>query len=166
MKPRIFFLLSLVVIILSANPALAQNGAAAGFEKIKSLVGEWEGEGPYGPVKVSYQIVSGGSALMETFLPANEPSMITMYHLDNGRLMMTHYCSAGNQPRMQAQPPTGEIKSINFTFIDATNLAKLPGSRMQSLTVTFVDEDHFSQVWTWRENGKDIPGTFTFTRKK
>ena len=48
--------------------------------------------------------------------------MISMFHLDGpNRLLITHYCSAGNQPRMQASSsPDG--KTITFTFVDATIL--------------------------------------------
>ncbi len=28
-------------------------------------------------------------------------NMITMFHMDGDRLLMTHYCGAGNQPRMK-----------------------------------------------------------------
>jgi hypothetical protein len=52
---------------------------------------------------VSYQLISGGAAIMERIMPPNEPSMVSIYHLDGDKLMMTHYCSAGNQPRMQAE---------------------------------------------------------------
>src|SRR2546426_8868316 len=28
------------------------------------------------------------------------------------------------------------------------------------------DDDHFTEQWTWRENGKDMTETFRFARKK
>ncbi len=143
------------------------TAAAAAFEKLKSLAGEWQGPGPQGLITISYQIVSGGSAVMETLVPINEPSMVTLYHLDGGKLMMTHYCSIGNQPRMQAEPPrASEIKKLNFAFVAATNLAKPFAGHMAHLTFTFQDQDHFTQVWTWRQEGKDSPALFSLQRKK
>jgi hypothetical protein len=124
MKRCVSILLAFTGITLSAHSVLAQSTAAAGFEKLKALVGEWQGTGPHGKVNLSYQLISGGSALMEILDPISEPSMATIYHLDGDKLVMTHYCSIGNQPRMLAQVPAGEIKNLSFTFVDATNLAK------------------------------------------
>jgi len=128
MKRCAFILLAFAVIALLTSSILAQNKsarapAAVGFEKLKSLVGEWQGTGTQGSTNVTYQLVSNGSALMETLMPPNEPSMVTLYHRDGDKLMMTHYCSFGNQPRMRAEVPAGEIKNLNFTFVDATNMA-------------------------------------------
>jgi hypothetical protein len=166
MKRYLSTLLPLAILMLSANQVSAQSTAAAGFEKLKPLVGEWEGTGPHGSTNISYQLVSGGSAIMETLVPTGEPSMVTMYHLNSDKLMMTHYCSIGNQPRMQAEVLDSEIKKINFTFVDVTNLANRAAGHMIGLTLTFDDKDHLMQVWTWREAGKDKTTTFSFTRKQ
>jgi hypothetical protein len=103
---------------------------------------------------------------MEILDPISEPSMATIYHLDGDKLVMTHYCSIGNQPRMLAQVPAGEIKNLSFTFVDATNLAKPSDGHMRYLTLTFQDKDHLTQVWTWRQDGKDMPATFNLVRNK
>ncbi|MBZ5553790.1 MAG: hypothetical protein LAO21_13790 [Acidobacteriia bacterium] len=47
-----------------------------------------------------------------------------------------------------------------------TNLASPGASHIHHLVVTFDDHAHFTQNWTWRENGKDQSGAFRFTRKK
>jgi hypothetical protein len=166
MKRFISILLSLAVIALAANTVLAQSKAAPGFEKLKSLVGEWQGESPEGPVTVSYQLVSSGHSVMEIIAPGTDKSMVTVYHLNGDKLMMTHYCSVGNQPRMSAQVPAGEIKNLSFTFVDGTNMAKPTDAHMHSLAMTFQDKDHMTQVWTLRKDGKDMPMTFNFERKK
>lgn len=163
MKRFVIILVSLAVV--ATNSAFAQSRAAAGLDKLKSLAGEWMAEGPEGLVNVSYQITSGGTALIETRTPANEPSMVTIFHLDGDNLMMEHYCSAGNQPRMRAELRAGDLKKITFTFIDVTNLAKPSAGYMRGLMFSFVDEEHFTQVWTWREGGKDTSSTFNMKRK-
>lgn len=166
MKRSLSILLSFAVIVLTTNMVLAQSKAAPGFERLKSLVGEWQGQAPDGKqVTVTYQLVSGGHSVMETMAPSGEPSMVTVYHLNGDQLMMTHYCSMGNEPRMNAKVPTGEIKSLNFTFVDATNLAKPTDPHMHSLALTFPDKSHLTQVWTLRKDGKDIPMTFNLERK-
>ena len=92
----------LALMMLTANSAEAQGKGDTSFKNLKMLEGEWEGTNPAGiPVTVTYEVYSGGSAIMEKLQPQGEASMITVYHMDDGNLMMTHYCSAGNQPRMK-----------------------------------------------------------------
>lgn len=160
-------LLGLAVILGPADSASAGTRAASGFERLKALAGEWRAKDAEGqPVNVSYTVVSGGSALVETLAPAKEPSMVTVYHLDGDRLMMTHYCGSGNQPRMLAEVPAGEIQDLTFIFLDATNLAKPSDGHMESLAFTFPDADHVTQVWTWSEAGKKTKTTFDLERKR
>ena len=166
MEQFVSILTMLIVMTVSAHSARATNNAAAGFEKLKSLVGEWQGKTSEGEaVTLSYQLVSSGTALMETLTQANEPNMITIYHLNGDKIMMTHYCSVGNQPRMQAAVPAGDIKSLRFVFLDGANLKSHGDGHIHSLTVTFQDNDHFTQEWTWRDGGKDSHSRHSFTRK-
>jgi hypothetical protein len=92
--------------------------------------------------------------------------MVTMYHMDNNRLMLTHYCAAQNQPRMQAQV-SDDGKTFTFDFIDATNLASPGDGHMRKLVLTIVDKDHFTEHWFFATKGKDDDhGVFQFTRKQ
>ena len=43
--------------------------------------------------------------------------MISMIHLDRDRLLLTHYCPAGDQPPMKASV-SPECKTIMFDFVD------------------------------------------------
>lgn len=80
--------------------------------------------------------------------------------------MMTHFCSAGNQPRMRAAVAAGEIKKLDFDFLDATNLAKPTAGHIHRLSLAFQDQNHLAQTWTWREEGKEKADTFSLTRKE
>jgi hypothetical protein len=91
---------------------------------------------------------------------------VTMYHPDGDHLMMTHYCSAHNQPRMRSQKVPMEIKNIIFDLVEVTNLSAPDAGHMKKLALTFVDQDHFTQEWTWREKGKENAVVIRFERKK
>ncbi len=108
--------------MLAACAALAQWDAQKSFDRLKSLVGSWRGKDADGkPVETSFRNTAGGSALMSEITTGDE-DMISMIHLDGDRLLLTHYCPAGNQSRMKASvSPDG--KTIMFDFIDATNLS-------------------------------------------
>ncbi len=77
--------------------------AAAAFEKLKGLAGSWTGAGPEGEGEAphEYRLASAGTVVMETMYGGTDHEMINMYHLDGDDLVLTHYCSGGNQPRMK-----------------------------------------------------------------
>ena len=71
-----------------------------------------------GKVYLSYELIAGGTALVERERTDKTPEMLTVYHLDGKRLVLTHYCMAGNQPRMEAKsfnPGTGDLASTLST---------------------------------------------------
>lgn len=129
---------------LLATAAFADSNSQTSFEKLKSLQGSWTGKAGDRDIKVSFRVTSGGSALMSEI--QTEEDMISMFHLDGDRLMMTHYCGAGNQPRMVGtMSPDG--KTISFDFLDATNVLSSQPGHMQRLTLTLIDADHHTENW-------------------
>ena len=166
---RILSAIGLTLAIAAAcGPRTSANEkakSAAAFEKLISLVGEWEGTNAAGPVKATYTLVSGGTALMERLQSANEPEMITLYSLDGDHLQMTHYCSAGNQPQMKTATITELNGSLTFQTYQVTGLKTPDDAHMTGLTLTMPDKDHFTQQWTYREKGKSQADVFKFTRK-
>ncbi len=161
---------SILILTLGLVPGIlrARGDANPGFEKLKTLVGEWEGKDTQDkPVRVSYKMVSSGTTLLETLSPGGDSEMVTLYTMDGGEVALTHYCSANNQPRMRTIPNAGDLNELSFTFTGATNLANLGVGHMHRLAITFHDADHFNQEWTWRELGKaDKMEIFRFTRMK
>lgn len=140
------------------------------FERFKSLAGKWEGTtvGKDGgsPERLEYEVVADGSAVMET-CHHGKAVMITMYHLDGGRLMLTHYCMAKNQPRMRATEYAGGGNEVTFTFFDGTNLANRDEGHMDKAWFKFIDADHFNSNWTWYQDGKEQwMEQFGYTRVK
>lgn len=161
--------LLLVLTLSSATGILrARVDANPGFEKLKILVGEWVGQDTQGnPVRVSYKMVSARTALLETLSPGGESEMVTVYTMDGDQVALTHYCSANNQPRMRTVPNAGDANELDFSFVGATNLANPGVGHMHRLVIAFQDDDHFTQEWTWREQGHaDKLEIFRFTRKK
>ena len=140
--------------LLADKPApVATPPANAGFEKMKTLVGDWRGKTAEGdPITVTYRLVAAGSVIEEHLSFAD---MITMYHVNGKNLMLTHYCAAGNQPRMKAAPFKAGDQTLAFVFFDATNMPDKKAMHMHNATFTFVDADHLVAEWTHYEGGKD-----------
>lgn len=135
-----------------SSSGLATN---AQFDRIKALAGNWSGTNKHGKgVKVSYTVVSEGAAVMERSILTEGGSMITMYYPDGDRLMVTHYCSAGNHPRMLAAPTKPGDQDIAFSFFDVTYVQNggANGGYMRGLKFHFADKNHFSQEWTFGWN--------------
>lgn len=134
------------------KPAAAIDATAA-YARLKNLAGNWEANTENGKVRLNYSVIAGGMAVVEREVGEKMPEMLTVYYLDGQRLLLTHYCMAGNQPRMEAKsydPATGDLK---FQFLDATNLA--PGAgHMHNGAFRFVDEDHLASDWQFFENGR------------
>jgi len=153
-----------VAILAAAFAARAASMTTHDWDRLKSLVGSWKGTSEGEPVAVTYALVSNGTALMETLDGHHDTHMITMYAPDGATLLATHYCAAGNQPRMRAQA-SADGKSLAFDFVDVSNGEGAEGEIMQRLVVTFVDADHFNQQWTSRgKDGKNRTSLFQYTR--
>ena len=154
----------------SAPAEAAGNSSPAGaaFEKLKSLVGEWEGRFKEGgqelPATASFRVVSDGSALMNVLGGGTPHEMVTMFHLDNSDLLATHYCAAHNQPRFRLVP-SSEQNVITFDFKDATNLSSPTAPHMVGLKITLLDTNHHYEDWTFLENGRKSTSRFDFRRK-
>ncbi|HZD95858.1 MAG TPA: hypothetical protein VE133_16475, partial [Candidatus Sulfotelmatobacter sp.] len=115
------FMLSVVLISMSTL-TLAQSGgqktqtdAQKSFEKLKTLAGTWEGpvsmdlqeHGKPENTQVSLRVLSRGNSLVHEMKAADMPDdparydhPVTMFYLDGDQLLLTHYCDAGNRPRM------------------------------------------------------------------
>lgn len=170
MRIIVFAVIITVVAVALAGGAPPTSGKSLpAFEKLKTLVGTWQGKDEEGkPVTISYKIVSAGTTLMETLdMAENKEAMITVYHPDGNKVMMTHYCSMGNQPRMRATALSKDGMKLNFKLVDVSNLASKTENYMHGLAFTFKDADHFSQEWTMLMEGKtEHPSMFEFTRAK
>jgi hypothetical protein len=141
------------------SPAADQDsGPAAAFARLKALAGRWEGQSQHGKATLAYELTGGDTVLVEHMQP-----MMTVYHLDGDRLVLTHYCMAGNQPRMAAKsyrPDTGEYVFETFAVGNAKNSR---GGHMGSARIRLVSSDVMESEWTFLENGttaKTVKSTF------
>lgn len=152
-----------LVFLLAAGAALAQSDAQKTFDHLKTLNGHWEGKANGKDLKVDFRPTAGGSAIMSEIL--GEEDMITMFHVDNDRVMATHYCTAGNQPRMVASA-SSDGKTITFNFVDGTNIASPKAGHMDHLVITIADADHHTEDWTFVKDGKELKEHFDLARAK
>ena len=157
---------AVATVVLCATLALGESGAKTTFDALKSLEGTWEGKNTQGQaLKVIFRETAGGSALESEIQGMDKENMVSMIHMDGDRLLMTHYCGAGNQPRMKATlAPDG--KSVAFDYVDATNLASPDAGHMQHVVFAMPDSDHHTEEWTFLDHGKEMKEVFNLQRSK
>ena len=163
MKKYILNTIFPMLLVLTCGAHAAQY---SGFEKIKSLVGSWQGTLPDGkPIDISYREINGG-AIVEIY-HSKDPmwwNMSSVYHAGADRIIMNHYCSWGNHPRMTARFEPAQKDRLKFRFLDMTTTASENGY-MHDNTIYFEDDNHISHHWIWREKGKDTPLVLKLERK-
>jgi hypothetical protein len=159
---RARFLLPLIL-ILAATAAFAQSDAQKSFDKLKTLAGSWDGKSSEGkPMHIVFRVTSQGSALMSEITGYED--MITMFHLDGDRLLMTHYCATGNQPRMVGKM-SADGKSVAFDFLDVTNFTSSQPGHMQQMVLSMPDANHHTEEWTFlTQDGKQMHQRFEVAR--
>ena len=151
----------IAALAFASTLALAQSDAQKAFATLKDMPGTWQGSSPEGPVKVTFKVTAGGSAVMSEIL--GKEDMISMFHMDGGRLLLTHYCTVGNQPRMAASVSL-DAKTFTFTYVDATNLSAPDAGHMQQMILTVVDQNHHTEEWVFVDHGHEHRVTFDLRR--
>ena len=94
--------------------------------------------------------------------PTRNVHPVTMLYLDSDRLTLTHYCDAGNRPRMVARTsPDG--KTVEFDFVDVAGSTQY--GHMHHAVFTVIDANHHTEDWTYMMPGdKPIHAHFDLQR--
>lgn len=148
------------------------KAAESGMASLKALAGTWAGTVDMGGQKTTmeshWRVTAGGTAVEETLFAGTPHEMVSVFHRDGSRLLMTHYCAAGNQPRMRCVSPAADTAAGKFAFEmqDITNLASPDALRMQHATFEVLPTGELRETWTAVANGKaDHTVEFTFSRR-
>jgi hypothetical protein len=168
----------LFVLTLLAAPAFAQSdmqkstakaapsAAQQSFTTMKTFAGEWEGPVTLNPpmngmgntkLHVSMRVASRGNSIVHELQESGTPfdatkydHPITMLYVDGDRLYLTHYCDAGNRPRMVGKAsPDG--KQVEFDFLDLSGGNQ--HGHMDHAVFTAVDDNHHIEDWTYMMPG-------------
>jgi hypothetical protein len=164
------------VLMAVSAAALGQSDGQKSFDQMKTLAGTWQGKVTTTPtegmmkmqgmvLQVSLRTTSSGNALMhEVKAGGMKDDPVTMLYLDGDRLLLTHYCDAGNRPRMVAKS-SADGKTVEFDFLDLAG--PTDHGHMDHAVFTFVDADHHTEDWTYMMPGdKPMKAHFELERVK
>jgi hypothetical protein len=165
MKLKIMTQISVVALLLAAALAViagdqveAKKGSPE-FERMKSLIGTWQGKTDMGqgPVDltVQYRLLAAGSVLEERVFAGTPNEMVTMYYDKDGKLALTHYCMLGNRPGMLLK--SSDDKTLKFNFDETCGINPAKESHMNALTIRFDDPETITTSCKAIIEGKEVP---------
>jgi hypothetical protein len=141
------------------------------FNLIKALVGDWQGSYEWigknrkGPMNARYYPTGNGTAVVEDLITDGAPNMTTVYHLDGADLRATHYCAAGNQPRLKATPTNGDNKMVKFHMVDITNLSTPEAGHVRDVELRLTSASQITILFTFVGSGKESIERIELARK-
>ena len=163
----------------AAQSDAPKSDAQKSFDQLKTLAGTWHasittdppvkemGNGAIGDVTL--RVTSRGNALVHEMQDMEKPDdptkydhPVTMLYMDGDRLLLTHYCDAGNRPRMTARTsPNG--KTVEFDFLDVAGGTQY--GHMHHAVFSVIDANHHTEDWTYMMPGdKPVHAHFDLQR--
>ena len=164
----------------SPAPVVAADAGKL-FAALKALEGVWVGPVETVPavptptigdaMRITMRVTSRGNAITHEMHGANVPydptrydHPVSMIYINEGQLMLTHYCDAGNRPRMVASV-SEDGKTITFETVDVSG--SLQYGNMQSARFIIIDKDRHVQEWSYRvPSGRIVIGRFEVRREQ
>jgi hypothetical protein len=166
-KTKFGFTVVAFIVMVGAPPSrivMAEKSPSdVAFERLKSLVGTWETleKASKRPGVATYTLTGGGKVLMEVM----GGGMATAYHLDKGTLVLTHFCGAGNQPRMRVKTIENDGRHFVFEMYDITNHPNPDSYYSSALDVRFIEDGTVELAYRGMTAGRESRQTFQLVKR-
>jgi hypothetical protein len=167
---------SLIAVVAMPHALVAQAGgtgagtrarpsavaAREAFDRLVTLEGVWEGtttspeDGTvlFQNARFDYRVTGGGSALMELANAGTADEMLSIFYMEGDRLVLQHYCSAGNQPRMELV--RADRSELLFDLVGGDNFDPAVDGHIHRVRFTFGSDQPVESFWSWFEGaGED-----------
>jgi hypothetical protein len=165
---------AVLLILCGVSAAVfAQSDAQKSFDNLKSIAGSWQGVVTTSPKQadvdskvgqITLRVTSMGNAIVhEAHMEGRPDDPITMIYMDGDRLMLTHYCDAGNRPRMVAKA-SSDGRTVDFEFLDVAGSTAY--GHMHRGVFTIIDANHHTEDWTFMVGDKPIQAHFDLYRAR
>ena len=143
--------------------------AESALEFFKSLAGDWDGsstDSQHGTYPAaSFRVMAAGSAVVETVLQGRPNEMESIFHMDDGNLLLTHYCALQNAPVLRFEP-TDEPGLLKFVFHGGTNFDPAVDAHFHEGTFKVRDANTVETTFVVHAGGEAQPeGSSVLTRR-
>ena len=108
---------------------------------------------------MTYDLASKDSIVTELF-----GKELSVFYPDGNDLMMTHFCNAGNHPRLKLKNNSG-LRTWEFEMVDITNLKDAgKGAHVQRILYRMVEPDKLALEIVWRRGEQEESEKYLLTR--
>ena len=159
---------TLLFLLASPTPATEPARPDVPWARLKTLVGTWQrtdaSTAAQTAFRIRYRLISADTVLVEEFGDPAKQVTQTLFHADGSRLLATHYCAQGNQPRLRLRAESDG--TLVFEFLDATNLRAPSDSHLVRLTFRWKDADHLVREEVYASSGREEASTLLLERTR
>jgi hypothetical protein len=135
--------------------------AREAFDRLASLAGTWQGSSSAAGTRevvdddlvFEYRITGGGSVLTEFANAGTGNEMLSVFYLDGQRLILQHYCSAGNQPRLELVH--ADSTTLRFDLAGGTGFDPATDGHIHSARFNIGPGERVESFWTWFDRGRE-----------
>jgi hypothetical protein len=144
----------------SSDASVQEPGldAAAAFARMKTLAGTHQAAATDGEdrTQVTYEVSSGGHALLEKLNDGAPEEMVSVYFLEGRDLAMVHYCAIGNRPHLRLDRVSSTIDDLRFEWDDtATDIDPRKDGHIHAARFRFKDWNTCEAEWTFCQEGRE-----------
>jgi hypothetical protein len=138
----------------------ALRSSETAFEKFKGFEGKWairSGQKTL-PIEMTYESASKASIVTEQF-----GKELSVFYRDGQSLLMTHFCNAGNQPRLRLGENT-RPGVFEFQMFDITNLQSADADHVERVVYRIIDDKTIALEIVWKNGKSEESEKYTLTR--
>lgn len=154
-----------IVLLLAASSIVAVNSLAQSVDApsdpaqlawswLIGFDGAYRTEADDGGIDtVAYQLISRGTALTEIWGTPDTRVELTVFHMDDGQLVATHYCARGTQATMMASVDI-DTRTITFSLRSILNLDSQSSAHNSGFSYVFNEDGTVRREETWLSDGE------------
>ena len=166
---QILRLVAALMFLAASAPHAFGDETEDALSRMRGLAGIWKIEHPKSErekdLRILFQVIAADSVVVETFVRKKSQPTQTVYHRDGSRLIATHYCAQGNQPRLQYSRQSTRQR-LEFEFLDATNLESNSQSHPIHLSFDLEDEQHVRREEVYSAEGQTDTTVYSLVRTR
>jgi len=107
---------------------------------------------------MSYDVESNATIVTERF-----GKELSVFYIDGGNFLMSHFCNRGNQPRLKlkSSSPAGRYE---FEMFDITNQKEASDAHVQKIIYEILDPQHMNLEIIWKKGAGEESEKYVLTK--